>query len=187
MLENVQAILDEFKANVISEARNNLKSGLNRKYSIDASGKLSKSLKANVKESKNSIELTFSMEDYGIFQDVGVKGTKKGRSLRGFSYKSKGGKRGLKGMPPPSAFDKWSIRKGIAPRDKKGRFINRRSLNFLIARKVFHEGIQPSLFFTRPFNKYFKQLPQELAEKYGLDMIELFDQITEESFKKLAK
>ena len=61
-------------------------------------------------------------------------------------------------MPPPSAFDKWSIRKGIAPRDKKGRFINRRSLNFLIARKVFNEGIQPSLFFTRPFNKYFKQV-----------------------------
>ena len=59
MLENVQAILDEFKANVISEARNNLKSGLNRKYPIDASGKLSKSLKANVKESNNRF-LTFA-------------------------------------------------------------------------------------------------------------------------------
>ena len=43
--ENVQQLLDEFKANVINEARNNLKSGLNRKYPIDASGKLSKSLK----------------------------------------------------------------------------------------------------------------------------------------------
>ena len=187
MLENVQKILDQFKFNVIRDARKNLKSGLNRRYPIDASGKLSKSIQANVKESKNSIELTFGMEGYGVFQDVGVKGIKKGRSLRDYSFKSKGGKKGLKGMPPPSAFDKWSIRKSLAPRDKQGRFMSRKSLTFLIARKVFFEGIQPSLFFTRPFNKYFKTLPQEMIEKYGLDMMDLFDQITEESFKNLNK
>lgn len=187
MLENVQEILDQFKFNVIRDARKNLKSGLNRKYPIDASGKLSRSIQANVKESKNSIELTFGMEGYGVFQDVGVRGIKKGRSLRDYSFKSKGGKKGLKGMPPPSAFDKWSIRKRLAPRDKKGRFMSRKSLTFLIARKVFFEGIQPSLFFTRPFDKYFKKLPDEMIEKYGLDMMNLFDQITEESFKNLSK
>jgi hypothetical protein len=185
MLENVQEILDQFKFDVIRDARKNLKSGLNRKYPIDASGKLSKSIQANVKESQNSIELTFEMEGYGVFQDVGVKGIKKGRSLRDYSYKKKGGKKGLKGMPPPSAFDKWSVRKRLAPRDKKGRFMSRKSLTFLIARKVFFEGIQPSLFFTRPFEKYFKRLPDEMIEKYGLDMMDLFDQITEKSLQNL--
>ena len=65
--------------------------------------------------------------------------------------------------------------------------MSRKSLTFLIARKVFFEGIQPSLFFTRPFDKYFKKLPEEMIEKYGLDMMNLFDQITEESFKNLSK
>lgn len=184
MLKNVQNVLDDFKANVIREAKQNLSSGLNRKYPIKASGKLGKSIKANVKESPNSIELTFDMLPYGVFQDVGVKGTEKGRSLRGYAYKSKGGKQGLKGMPPPKAFDKWVVRKGIAPRDKKGRFMSRKTLTFLIARKVFKEGIQPSLFFTRPFDKYFKRLPPELIDKYGLDVTNLFDEITSNILKE---
>lgn len=176
MLENVQEILDQFKFNVIRDARRNLKSGLNRKYPIDASGKLSRSIQANVKESKNSIELTFGMENYGVFQDVGVKGKRGGRSLRDYSYKSK--------RPPAEPFEKWIKQKGIKGRDKKtGRFISHKSLSFIIANKIFMQGIQPSLFFTRPFNKYFKTLPDEMIEKYGLDMMNLFDQITEESFK----
>ena len=48
MLKNVQAILDEFKANVISEAKRNLSAQ-------NTSGRLKDSLKGYVKESKNSI------------------------------------------------------------------------------------------------------------------------------------
>ena len=42
------------------------------------------------------------MEDYGIFQDRGVSGVKN-KYNTSYSYKSKGGKRGLKGMPPSKA------------------------------------------------------------------------------------
>ena len=90
-------------------------------------------------------------------------------------------------MPPPKAFDKWVIRKGIAPRDKKGKFIKRKSLNFLIARSIFEKGIKPTLFFTKPFEKFYKRLPNQLVEKYGLDMEKLFTQITDENFKRLNK
>ena len=45
-------------------------------------------------------------------------------------------------------------------------------------------GIKPSLFFTKPFEAAFKKLPDELVEKYGLDMEELFEDITKENFKK---
>ena len=172
MLENVQEILDEFKANVISEAKRNLSAQ-------NTSGRLKDSLKGYVKESKNSIQISFEMEDYGFYQDRGVKGKKGGKSLDGYKYTNK--------MPPPRAFDKWTVRKGIAPRDKEGRFIKRKSLNFLIARSIFNKGIKPTLFFTRPFEKYFKRLPDEMIEKYGLDMEKLFDQITDENFKRLAK
>ena len=172
MLENVQQILDEFKANLISEAKRNLSAQ-------NTSGRLKDSLKGYVKESKNSIQVSFEMEDYGFYQDRGVRGKKGGKSLDGYKYTNK--------MPPPKAFDKWTVRKGIAPRDKEGRFIKRKSLNFLIARSIFNKGIKPTLFFTRPFEKYFKRLPDEMIEKYGLDMEKLFDQITDENFKRLAK
>jgi|TARA_R100000353_G_scaffold37246_1_gene29614 hypothetical protein len=172
MLENVQEILDEFKANVISEAKRNLSAQ-------NTSGRLKDSLKGYVKESKNSIQVSFEMAEYGFYQDRGVKGKKGGKSLDGYKYTNK--------MPPPKAFDKWTVRKGIAPRDKEGRFIKRKSLNFLIARSIFNKGIKPTLFFTKPFEKYYKRLPKELTEKYALDMVNLFTTITDENFKRLAK
>jgi len=170
--DNIQDLLNDFRSNVIREAKKNLSSQ-------NTSGRLSKSLKSYVKESKNSIQISFEMDDYGFYQDRGVKGKKSGKSLDGYKYTNK--------MPPPKAFDKWNVKKGIAPRDKKGKFIKRKSLNFLIARSIFEKGIKPTLFFTKPFEKYYKRLPDELVEKYGLDMEKLFTQITDENFKRLNK
>jgi len=178
--ENIQDLLNDFRSNVIREAKRNLSSQ-------NTSGRLSKSLNSVVKESKNSIQISFEMEDYGFYQDRGVKGVKSGKSLDGYRYTRRGGQGSLKGMPPSSAFDKWNVKKGIAPRDKKGKFIKRKSLNFLIARSIFEKGIKPTLFFTKPFEKFYKRLPQELVEKYGLDMEKLFTQITDENFKRLNK
>jgi hypothetical protein len=111
------------------------------------------------------------MEDYGVFQDAGVSGTKKKYNTP-YSYKSK--------MPPVKAFDKWIVRKGLAPRRSGGQFASRKSLAFLIARSVFRNGIKPSLFFTKPFEAAYKNLPQELVEVYGLDAIKLFNQQIDE-------
>jgi len=170
--DNIQDLLNDFRSNVIREAKRNL-------TSQNTSGRLSRSLNSYVKESKNSIQISFEMEDYGFYQDRGVKGKKSGKSLDGYKYTNK--------MPPPKAFDKWNVKKGIAPRDKKGKFIKRKSLNFLIARSIFEKGIKPTLFFTKPFEKFYKRLPNELVEKYGLDMEKLFTQITDENFKRLNK
>ena len=101
------------------------------------------------------------MEEYGAYQDKGVSG-KKNKYDTPFSYKSK--------MPPANKLDKWSVRKGIAPRDKKGRFIPRQSLNFLIARSIYMKGIKPSLFFTKPFEKAFNDLPPELTTAFAIDI-----------------
>ena len=175
---SIQELLDDFKDNVIREAKKNLSAQ-------STSGKLKNSLKGYVKESKNSIQVSFEMEEYGFFQDRGVKGVKSGKSLDGYRYTRRGGQGSLKGMPPSSAFDKWAVRKGIAPRDKNGKFIKRKSLNFLIARSIFNKGIKPTLFFTKPFEKYYNKLPDELMEMFAFDMEKLFNQITEENFKQL--
>ena len=178
MLNNVQEFLDDFKDYVIQQAKSNL-----TRMKKNSSKTLYNSLKGYVKESKNSIQISFEMEDYGFFQDQGVSG-KKQKYDTPFSYKDK--------MPPPNKLDKWIVRKGIAPRGKggkfKGRKINsvgfRKSIQFLIARSIYMNGIKPSLFFTKPFEAAFKKLPDELVEKYGLDVEELFEEITKENFKK---
>jgi hypothetical protein len=45
-------------------------------------------------------------------------------------------------------------------------------------------GIKPSLFFTKPFEKAFKKLPDVLVDKYGLDAEQLFDSIMKETLTK---
>ena len=169
MLSNVKEELNRFAKYVISQSRANLTRGKK-----NSSKELYNSLDSNVKVSKNSFELTFLMEEYGVFQDKGVKGTKSNyveNKDSPFSYKSKGGKNGLKGMPPPKAFDKWIVRKGLKGiRDKKGQFISRKSLQFMIARSVFEKGVKASLFFTKPFEKAFKGLNKDLVEAYKLDV-----------------
>ena len=172
MLKNVNDELNRFAKYVISQSRANLTRGKK-----NSSNKLYNSLDSNVKVSKNSFELTFLMEEYGVFQDKGVKGTKSNyleNKNSPFSYKSKGGKNGLKGMPPPKSFDKWIVRKGLKGiRNKKGQFISRKSLQFMIARSVFEKGIKASMFFTKPFEKAFKNLPKELVDAYKLDVEQL--------------
>jgi hypothetical protein len=74
-------------------------------------------------------------------------------------------------MPPPSAFSQWVVRKGLkGTRDASGRFVSRKGLQFAIAKSIFKKGIKPSLFFTKPFEAAFKNLPNDIVEAYGLDV-----------------
>ncbi len=165
----VQKALERFRDHVVSVSKRNL---TNSKK--NSSKKLYNSIKGNVKAMPNSFSMEFTMEDYGVFQDAGVSGTKKKYNTP-YSYKSK--------MPPVKAFDKWIVRKGLAPRKSGGQFTSRKSLAFLIARSIFRNGIKPSLFFTKPFEAAYKNLPQELVEAYGLDAIELFNEQIDQIIK----
>ena len=162
-LDNLKKALEVFRDKVVQESKKNLrkdgKGGGNLERSIEGS---------DVKVTERSLQFEIEMATYGTFQDKGVSGVKKKYDTP-YSYKRKGGANSLKGMPPPSKLDKWTVRKGIAPRDEKGRFIKRKSLDFLIARSIFFNGIKPSLFFTKPFLKYSKDLPTELEIAFGLD------------------
>jgi hypothetical protein len=94
-------------------------------------------------------------------------------------------------MPPPSKLDKWIVRRGLAPR-KKGKFTGRsiksvgfaKSIQFLIARSIYMKGIKPSLWFTKPFEEAFKELPNKLIEKYGLEAEKMIDLIMKENMER---
>jgi len=165
-LDNFKKALEEFRDKVIEESKQNLKS-LNK-----GGGTLENSIKGGeVKVTDNSLQFGIEMADYGVFQDKGVSGVKQKYNTP-YSYTTK--------MPPPSKLDKWTVKKGIAPRDDKGRFISRKSLQFAIARSIFYKGIKPSLFFTKPFQKYAKGLPKELETAFALDTEALLAFVTKQ-------
>lgn len=165
---SVKKALDKFAYDVIDKAKKNLK-----QKDKNASKKLSNSLDYELKVSKNSFTLSITAEYYLPFVDKGVKGVggakadgsrwklKKVRNSP-FKYKQK--------KPPASAFSDWIVRRGIAPRNEKGQFTSRRGLQFAIANSVYHTGLETTNFFTKPFEKEFKELPEELVEAYGLEV-----------------
>ena len=168
----VQKLLDDFRDKVIKEA----KQGLPRD-----TGTLANSLKSYVKESPNSVQISFQMKGYGWFQDRGVKGVKSGKSLSGYRFGTGSGESGglTKGI------NKWVQRKKFQFRDKEGKFLSYEQTARTIIRSIWNKGIKPSMFFTKPFEKYYKKLPKQVTEKYALDMVNLFNTITDENFKKL--
>ena len=156
-LKEVEKILHKFAKYVVQQARTNL-----TKKNKNVSKKLYDSIDYRINTFKDSINMLFNMEEYGFFQDLGVSG-KKRKYNTPYSYKSK--------MPPSTAFDQWVIRKGLkGTRDKKGKFIPRKSLRYLIARGVYNNGIKPSYFFTLPFQRAFKFLPNEVRDGFIFDI-----------------
>ena len=156
-LKEEEKALNNFGKFVVQQARTRLTKG--RK---NVSKKLYNSLDYKINSTQDSVSVIFEMEDYGKFQDQGVSGTKKKYNTP-FSYKSK--------MPPSKAFSQFVVRKNIkGSRDEKGRFVSRKSLQYLIARSIFTRGIKPSMFFTKPFNQAFDKLPPELQDKFGIDI-----------------
>jgi len=144
--------LEKYAKYVIQQSRSNLTRKGNK-----ASGKLSQSLGYKIQ----GIKVKFESEEYGVYQDQGVKGAKST-----YSESSKSPFRYTNKMPPSSVFDKWTIKKGIAPRDEQGRFINRKSLNYLIARSIYKKGIRATMFFTKPFERGLDLFGDEIVAGY---------------------
>ena len=157
-LKETRETLNKFAKYVIQQARTNLTKGKK-----NVTKELYNSLDYNININPNNVNVIFEMEDYGIFQDLGVSGTKTKYNTP-YSYTTK--------MPPPKAFSQWVVRKGLkGTRDKKtGRFLSRKSLQYAVARNIFKYGIKPSMFFTKPFERAFKNLPSELQDSFGIDI-----------------
>jgi hypothetical protein len=168
--DEVQKALDRFKLHIISQAKRNLTS-----RDKNVSKKLYNSIKGEVKAMPNSIGLYFSMEEYGAYQDQGVKGKKSSAKAPNspFKFGSGTGKKGglTEGM------QKWVQRRRIQFKNKDGKFMSYKSTAWVLTKSIYAKGMKPSLFFTKPFEAAYKNLPEELIEKYGLESIKLFNDI----------
>jgi len=169
MLE-VDACIKRFRDYVIQQSRSNLtKSGHNNTKS------LYNSIKGEIVNDKGYTIVGFQMDDYGMFVDKGVKG--KTSSLKApdspFKFGSGTGKKGglTKGI------NKWVKQKGFQFRDRKsGKFLSYDSTAYLITRSIFHKGIKPSLFFTKPFEAgYKKYIDVDLIKAFSHDVETMVD------------
>jgi len=162
MYANLDNALDLFTEFVVGKSKANL-----NRLKKNTTGNLNKSIKGYYKVSKNSFQITFEMEDYGEYQDLGVQGIKSNRKAPNSPFKMGTGS-APKGLFK-TAINAWVVRKGIAPRDK-GKFTDRKQLNYLIRKSIYETGLKTTNFFTEPFETAFKRLPDEIIEAYGLDI-----------------
>ena len=162
--KETEKYLNDFAKYVIQQSRSNLTKG-----GKNVNKNLYNSLDKEIEVGANSFRLAFLSEDYLKFVDKGVKGKTSSTKAPNSPYKfgtGSGRKGGL-----TEGISKWVKDRRIQFKDKKnGRFLSYDSTAYLIRRSVWHKGIKPSLFFTKPFEKAFERLPDELVEAYGLDV-----------------
>jgi hypothetical protein len=159
-MSNVDKVLDTFGKKVVQTAR-----GILNSKGKNASGDLGSSLGYFLKVyPSGAVDMSFVAEGYAKFVDKGVKGSKSSAKAPNSPYKYSNK------QPPSNVIDKWAVRKGIqGVRDKKGRFIPRKSLIYSIARNIKLYGVKPSNFFTDAFNVAYKDLPKDFIKAYAQD------------------
>jgi hypothetical protein len=178
-MKEVQDILNKFAKTVVTQSKRNLTT------KGKGGGALHKSIKYDLEVGANSFSLDFIMEEYGNYVDKGVKGVNPSMVKNGkqkapnapFKFRQK--------KPPLSAMMEFAKRKNIRFRGKGGRFKDgdRKTIAFWLQSRIYAQGIKPSMFFTKPFEKHFKKLPQELKDKFALD-VEDFINHTLKEFNK---
>lgn len=182
--KELETYLNGFGKYVIQQSRSNL---TKQKKNVDKNLYNSLSFEKNV--SKNSFQLSFMMEDYGKFQDKGVKGKDpskvspnariQGQQAPNSPYRFGSGTSSGKWGSFVNNIADWAKKRNIRLRDDKGRFKkgDYKTIAQIIASNIYARGIKPSLFFTKPFNKAFETMPDEVLQAYALD-VEKFLQST---------
>lgn len=166
--------LDRFVKHVTSRAKANLTNG-----DRNVSKRLYNSIKGEVTINSERTTVKFFMEKYGDFQDQGVKGKNSSAKAPNSPFKFGSGRGKAGGLT--DSIQKWVEARRLQFKDRKtGKFMSYRATAFLITRSIYSKGLKPTLFFTKPYQAALKNLPQELAKEYGLEVKKLF----KESIKK---
>lgn len=162
--ENTLKVLNDFSKYVVKQSKTNLTKG-----GRNVSKQLYDSIGYDLNVSPNSLELGFKMQDYGQFQDLGVRGkTSSSRAPRSpFKFGTGSGAKG--GLT--NGIDNWVKRKRIQFKNRKsGKFMSYENTAFLIRNSIYNKGLKPTMFFSKPFEDGFLRLPDDVIEAYGLDV-----------------
>ena len=165
--QNIENYLNSFGKQVVNRAKGNLQKAKG------GGTKLESSINFKVVPDGDGFAVQFFMENYGTFVDKGVSGNKIPRKFQDYKGQVKSSPYKFTNKQPPSrVLDKWIVKKGIAPRDEKGRFMSRKSISFLIARSIKIKGLQGISFFQKPLMLGMKQFGKDFLGAVKEDIIE---------------
>lgn len=165
--------LNSFRSYLVSQSRRNLSL-----RGIKSSSKLWKSIKGivSLKRNRNALGrfsggvvpvLDIYMTQYAKYVDGGVKGTHdKDMDANQKRYKFNPTKKAIN----YDAAEAFVNRKRIRLRDSKGRFLNKRQTVRGIAAAIHAKGIKRSLFLTKPFNRGYKKLVNNVVDGAANDI-----------------
>jgi len=163
ILKELELKVKEFANYVVQQSRSNLSKG-----GSNASGSLYKSIKPNVIVEKDAFIVQFSMEDYGVFQDQGVKGTESSygsSSNSPFRFGTGSGRKG--GLT--DGIQNWVKLKKFRWRDKRGRYMSYNSISYIIINSIWRKGLRARFFFTTPFDKGIQRFGDQFLNAFLLD------------------
>ena len=162
--DNINNALQKFTKYVVSQSKANL-----TRKDKNVRGKLYKSIKGDSFVGANSIGVYFEMEDYGEYQDQGVKGKSSSAKAPNSPFRFGSGTGTAGGLT--KGINQWVRDRRFQFKDRQtGKFLSYEATAFLITRSIYNKGIEASRFFSKPFEVGFERLPDELIEAYGLDV-----------------
>lgn len=171
--EETNKVLTKFTKYVVTQSRANL-----TRKDKNVKRKLYDSIKGESFTGKQSIGIYFQMQDYGEFQDQGIKGKSSSSKAPNSPFRFGSGTGAEGGLT--QGINQWVKDRRIQFKSKdeetKGRFLSYEQTAFIITRSIWHKGIEASRFFSKPFEVGFERLPEELVQAYALDVEKLLQQ-----------
>lgn len=148
MLRNTVEVAEKFKKYVLQQAKTNLTRGRN-----NVSKSLYNSLKAETIVEDNYAIVGFKMNEYGQYLDEGVKGAFPNLVKNGKQKAPNSRFKFTNKMPPMKPLMEWAKKRNIRFRNEDGTYKkgDYRSLSFVLQKRIYAQGIKPTLFFTKPF------------------------------------
>lgn len=155
---NLRKELEAFGKLVVTRSRYNLTRGKHR-----SSGELYRNINYDVSKEIDGYSVIFTMPEYGEFLDKGVSGVEK-KYKTPYKYTSR--------KPPYKSIFNWVKTKKIRFRDSKGQFAagNYKTIAAILRNSIYKKGIKPTLFFTKPFEKHYTNLPDDIVKAFGKDI-----------------
>ena len=168
----IKQAFETFGKEVIQLGRSNL-SRMDKNVSKD----LYNSMNYKYEGYKNGFRFVIEMDEYGVFQDAGVKGAKSSAKAPKSEYKFKNKK------PPKQPIQNWVSRRGFQFRKANGQFMSYSSTAWLIQRSIFETGIPTTNWFTRAFELKFKRLQPKIEDAMAVSVEKLLDFTIKENLK----
>jgi len=186
-LNELNKIFDDFGRYMVKQSRANLT------RAKMGEGPLYKSINYKINDKKkDAIEWSFYMEDYGPYQDQGVRGADPSlvdnpkTNYSGvqkapnspFSYSSK--------KPPMEPLRSWAKSKNI--RFRQGKLVDGKwkstgkfakggydTIAFWLQKRIFAQGLKPSYFYTKPFDRAWENLPDKIFDSFKIEIDTVID------------